>query len=94
VYVASVRAELFLPFAHTLKEKRALLNRIKDRMRNSGASVAEIDHHDLWQRAALGVAVVSGESEALTGRLATLRDIAEGQSPEVQVLDWIVSHHE
>ena len=94
MYVASVRAELFLPFSHTLKEKRALLNRIKDRMRNSGASVAEVDHHDLWQRAALGVAVVSGEAEALAGRLSTLRDIAESQAPEVQVVDWIVSHHE
>ena len=93
MYVASVRIELFLPYAHTLKEKRALLGRIKDRMKNIGAAVAEVDHHDLWQRAALGVAVVAGEADALAGRLSALRDIVARQDG-VELLDWIEAHHE
>jgi uncharacterized protein YlxP (DUF503 family) len=93
VYVASVRVELHLPYSHSLKEKRAVLKSIKDRMRNTGAAVAEVDHLELWQRAALGMAVVAGEAEVLGGRLAALRDIVERQD-EVQVLDWIEAHHE
>ena len=93
MFVASVRVELHLPYAHSLKEKRAVLNRIKDRMKNTGAAVAEVDHLELWQRAALGMAVVAGEATALGGRLAVLREIVE-QHDQVQVLDWIEAHHE
>jgi uncharacterized protein len=93
VFVATVRIELHLPFAHSLKEKRAVLNRIKDRMRNTGAAVAEVDHLELWQRAALGVAVVTGEAGTLGGRLAVLREIVQ-RHEQVQVLDWIEAHHE
>jgi uncharacterized protein YlxP (DUF503 family) len=93
MFVASVRIELHLPYAHSLKDKRAILNRLKDRLRNTGAAVAEVDHVDLWQRAALGVAIVAGASEVLTGRLSAAREIV-GRQDEVQVLDWIESHHE
>lgn len=93
MFVATVRIELFLPHSHSLKEKRAVLNRIKDRMRNSGAAVAEVDHLELWQRAALGVAVVAGEAGVLGGRLSALRDIVERQV-EAQILDWVEAHHE
>ena len=93
MFVASVRVELFLPFSHSLKEKRAVLNRIKDRMRNTGAAVAEVDHLELWQRAALGVAVVAGEAGVLGGRLSVLREIVE-RHEQVQVLDWVEAHHE
>ena len=93
MFVASVRIELHLPYAHSLKEKRAVLNRIKDRMKNTGAAVAEVDHLELWQRAALGVAVVAGEAGTLGGRLAVLREIVQ-RHEQVQVLDWIESHHE
>ncbi len=93
MFVASVRIELHLPHVHSLKEKRAVVGRIKDRMKNTGAAVAEVDHLELWQRAALGVAVVAGEAGVLGGRLAALRDIVERQV-EVQVLDWIEAHHE
>jgi uncharacterized protein len=41
----------------------------KDQLRNRfGAAVAEVDHHDVWQRARLTVAVVAreaGEAERL-----------------------------
>jgi len=72
VFVASVRVELHLPHVHSLKEKRSILNRIKDRMRNVGAAVAEVDHHELWQRARLTVACVAREH----GELETLLEEA------------------
>ena len=49
-----LRVELFLPENGSLKEKRHLIRSIKDKVRSSlNVSVAEVDHHDLWQRASL-----------------------------------------
>ena len=65
-YVGILSAELHFPEAHSLKEKRMLLRSAKDQLRNRfGASVAEVDHHDVWQRARITAAVVArGHREA------------------------------
>jgi len=93
MYVAVVRAELHLPFAASLKDKRQVLNRVKDRMRNLHAAVAEVDYADLWQRAALGIAVVTGSADQLGSLLNELRAIVD-HVHEVSVLDWTVRHYE
>jgi uncharacterized protein YlxP (DUF503 family) len=49
--------------------------------------VAEVDHHDLWQRAALGVAVVSGESRQVDELLQTVRNLVHG-TVGAELLDW------
>jgi uncharacterized protein YlxP (DUF503 family) len=68
-WVAILSAELHFPEAHSLKDKRMLLRSAKDQLRNRfGASVAEVDHHDVWQRARITAAVVArghGEAEKL-----------------------------
>jgi uncharacterized protein YlxP (DUF503 family) len=49
--------------AHDLKQKRKLVKSLKEQLRNRfGAAIAEIDHHDKWQRASLLVALV-GDGE-------------------------------
>ncbi len=93
MFVVSVRVELHLPYAGSLKDKRAILNRLKERLRAAGFAVAEVDHAELWQRAALGLATVASGSARLDEALSAARDIVERQD-EVQILDWIVAHHE
>jgi uncharacterized protein YlxP (DUF503 family) len=52
--------ELHLPACQSLKDKRAILKSLKDRMHNRfNVSVGETGHQDLWQRAELAAAVVS-----------------------------------
>ncbi len=42
--------------AGSLKEKRRILNSIKDNLRNKfNISISEIDYHDLWQRSKIGL---------------------------------------
>ena len=61
-WVGILSAELHFPEAHSLKEKRMLLRSAKDQLRNRfGAAVAEVDHHDAWQRARVTAAVVARE---------------------------------
>jgi uncharacterized protein YlxP (DUF503 family) len=65
--VGLLSIELFIPGAHSLKEKRMVLRGVKDRLRRFNVAVAEVEHQDLWQRAALGVVTIAG-SEALASR--------------------------
>jgi len=88
MFVGIVRIELHVPGASSLKEKRSVVRALKERIRHRvQAAVAEVDHQDLWQRAALGVAVVSGERRQVSEMLDAVRQIVERQV-EAQVLDW------
>jgi uncharacterized protein YlxP (DUF503 family) len=61
-WIGILSTELHFPEAHSLKEKRMLLRSAKDQLRNRfGAAVAEVDHHDAWQRARITAAVVARE---------------------------------
>jgi len=66
-YVGILSVELHFPDNHSLKGKRKELLSAKAQLhRRFGASVAEVDHHDVWQRARLTVACVArGHSEAM-----------------------------
>lgn len=82
VFVAAIHLELSLPYARSLKEKRMALNSLMDRVRTRfGASVAEVGQQDVWQRAEVGVALVSGEERHL-------REMA------AKVTEFVASHWE
>ena len=59
-YVGILSVELHFTEAGSLKGKRKHVKSAKANLQNRfGASVAEVDHHDLWQRARLTVACVA-----------------------------------
>jgi len=88
MFVGIVQIQLHIPAARSLKDKRSVVQSLKERIRNRvHASVAEVDHQDLWQRCALGVAVVSGESHQVDELLQAVRDIVD-RAPGAEVLDW------
>ena len=59
-YVGILSLELHFPENHSLKGKRKELLSVKAQLqRRYGASVAEVDHHDVWQRARLTLACVA-----------------------------------
>ena len=86
--VGTLRLELHIPASQSLKAKRSVVNHVKERLRTRfNASVAEIDHQELWQRAALGVAVVSGEGAGLDRVLRDILEVVERED-RLQVLDY------
>ena len=87
MYVGTVRIELFIPHSQSLKARRSVVNSIKERLRNLGASVAEVGDSDLWQRATLGLAVVGGEAGVVDNVLARARRLVDGEF-RAQVIDW------
>jgi uncharacterized protein YlxP (DUF503 family) len=68
-YVGILSAELHFPENGSLQGKRKELLSVKAQLqRRFGASVAEVDHHELWQRARLTLSCVArghGEVEKL-----------------------------
>src|SRR6476469_10040913 len=61
-YVGILSVELHFPEAGSLKGKRKFVKSAKAQLQNRfGASVAEVDHHDLWQRARLTLSCVARE---------------------------------
>ena len=60
--VGVCRVTMMVPESHSLKEKRMVLRRIKDRVQNKfNCAVAEDGDQDNWQSADLGFCVVSNE---------------------------------
>src|SRR5437763_8511924 len=61
-YVGILSVELHFPAARSLKGKRKHVKSAKAQLQNRfGASVAEVDHHELWQRTRLTVSCVARE---------------------------------
>jgi len=80
--------EIELPYAHSLKEKRAVLQKMRDRLRaRFNVALAELDHQDVWQHATLGVVSISNSRALLE---ATLRQVLE-ESEKILGQD-VVSH--
>ena len=62
-YVGIYTFELFLPECRSLKDKRMVVRSVKAQLANRvGCAIAEVDHHDVWQRARLTLACVAREA--------------------------------
>jgi uncharacterized protein len=89
-----MRVHLHFPDAGSLKGKRAELNRIKAHLRDRmGASVAEVAHHDTWQRSTLAVAFAEASParcEEAADRVARMLDatLPQGVRTERMVASW------
>ncbi len=80
-YVGILSVELHFPENHSLKGKRKdLLSAKAQLQRRFGASVAEVDHHDVWQRAGLTVACVAREYREVERLLDEAERWLDGQS--------------
>ena len=80
--------DLHLPQSNSLKAKRYILQGLKTRLRNNfNVSVAEVDHHDLWQRATLGIAVVANEGRFADRVLSQVINFIE-RDGQVRLIDY------
>jgi uncharacterized protein YlxP (DUF503 family) len=79
MFVGVSKLSLQIPGARSLKDKRQVVRSFKDRVRaRLDVSIAEIEHHDLHQRATFGVAVVSGDASVCDEILASVASMAGG----------------
>ena len=63
--IVYAEVEFMIQTAHSLKEKRAVLQRMITRTKQKfNVSVAEIDFQDVWQRTRIAVVTVASAKEA------------------------------
>ena len=79
--VGLLTVELHVPGAQSLKDKRMVLRRVKDRVKKFNVAVAEVEHQDLWQRAGLAVVTVSADQAHADRELAAVADEIERVEP-------------
>lgn len=87
MHVLAVVYDLHIPGCQSLKERRSALRPVLSGVaRKFGISVAETGHTDLWQRAEVGVALVSGQpSQCQT--MADEVDRYLWSIPDIEVVD-------
>jgi uncharacterized protein YlxP (DUF503 family) len=94
-YVGILSFELHFPESHSLKEKRMHLRSVKQQLVNRiGCSIAEVDHHDVWQRARVTLACVTREAGDATRLLDDAERWLSGQAFELGACERDLVHLE
>ncbi len=79
--IAVLHVEMHLPYSQSLKDKRMVLRRVKDRLQKFNVAVAEVAHQDLWQRATLGIVAISTNNDHVEQSLAAAADEIDRVEP-------------
>jgi len=92
VHHGVARVVLHLPGAHSRKDRRAHVQRVRRALVDElGCSVAEVGGQDSWQRVVLGVAVVAGSASGVERVLERIVPLTE-RDPGVEVTRVEVRH--
>lgn len=80
---------LHLPAAHSLKEKRQVVKSILARVRNEfNVSIAEVDSHNAWQEAVIGMVCVSTSRSHAHGLLESVVRFIEARRPDIPLVGY------
>ncbi|MAG15124.1 MAG: hypothetical protein CL874_04515 [Dehalococcoidales bacterium] len=86
--VGVCRIDLRLPGNISLKGKRQVLKSITARVRNKfDVAVAEVDNHDRWQLATIGICCISNNSRHTNEVMSKVMDFVISSRFEVEILD-------
>ena len=81
--------ELHLAAVGSLKDKRSILKSVIRRIRNEfNVSIAEVDYHDAWHSALIGIATVSTDAAHAHGRLTQVINWIERTRLDVDLVDF------
>jgi uncharacterized protein len=81
--IALLTLDIHIPHSQSLKDKRMVVRRLKDRLRSKfNVAVSEVEHQDLWQRAKISVVTVGSDEEYAQQTLKLSLEEAERSAPE------------
>jgi hypothetical protein len=77
--------EIYIPYSHSLKEKRRTLNKIRDRLKKKyNIAFAELEYLNKWQRSKIGMVTLNTQksmSEKIFQKI--IREIEENIEGEI-----------
>ena len=79
--VATLKLTFSIPWANSLKDKRAVVRSLTAKLREKfHVSVAEVEHHDIHRTAVIGIACVGNNAATLDSVLNHILDCLETNS--------------
>ena len=92
MFTISAELTFFIPFSHSLKDKRQVCRSLIDKTRSRfNASVAEVDTQDILQTLTIGVAFVSGDAShrrrALDSIIRFMESNTEAELTRVEIIE-------
>ena len=76
--VGICQLDVRIPENHSLKDKRHVLRKLMDRVRNQfNVAISEVGDNDLWQRAQIGICTVSNDRRHINSSLDKVIDFIE-----------------
>ncbi len=89
MHIGICRIRFRIPENASLKGKRRVIKPIISRVANKfNVSVAEVDDHDLWQVATIGISCVSNDSRHANEILSKVVDFIDDGRFEIEMLDY------
>jgi uncharacterized protein YlxP (DUF503 family) len=86
--IVYLEVEFMIPDAHSLKEKRAVLQRMITRTKQKfNVSVAEIDHQNVWQRTKIAVVTVASSTASADREMDRVFQYLQS-NPTWEMLDY------
>ncbi len=87
--VGLCRVSLRLPENHSLKGKRQVLKSLVAKLHNRfNVAAAEVDHHDSWQLASLGISCVSTDERHADSVLASVVAFIRNERLDAEIVDY------
>ncbi len=87
--IGALVVTLRLPENHSLKGKRRVVKSITAQVRSKfNVSIAEIDDHDTWQVATLGVSCVSNDGRYVNEVLSNVVNLIERARGDAELVDY------
>lgn len=84
--VGLCKLSIYIPQGHSLKEKRRVLNMLKDKVRSRmNIAIVEVGDQDVWQRAELGFTVVSNDRSFIDSIISKTFELIEQNIPGYMV---------
>ncbi len=89
--IATCVVKLHVNGVYSLKEKRQIVKSIVTRLpKQFNVATAEIDHHDIWQTAVIGIVTIGTDAGYLHGLLEKAVAWIEQTRPDVPIEEYAI----
>lgn len=84
--------EIYLPYSHSLKDKRKRLHSLKNRlMKKYNVAFAELDFHKKWQRTKIGIVTLNNQKRIMESLFNKIVADAE-ENVDGQIIDHQIEY--
>jgi len=82
------KIKLHIPANQSLKDKRRIVKSLISKLRNQyNISIAEVEDHDLWQLATLGISCISNNGQHIDETITKIVNFIVQNYPELEIVN-------